>query len=69
MNNDQWKKEATKCLVLAYSYLNAVRARDAAPPGYDPDDFSEEVDRIDRAVMSETGEAAHCHKALYSDDF
>lgn len=69
MNNEQWKKEATKCLVLAFNYLNAVRARDGAPHGYDSESFSDVVDRIDRAVISETGETAHCHKALYSDEF
>ena len=69
MTSDQWKKEATKCLVLAFNYLNAVRARDGAPSGYDPEEFSDVVDRIDRAVMAETGESAHCHKALYSDEF
>ena len=51
--------------VKAFAELNAIRARDGAPPGVDPDYFSSVIDGLDAAVKRETGHTAHCHPALY----
>ena len=69
MNKEQWIKESVKCLVLAFKELNSIRARDGAPLGVSPEWFSQIVNRIDAAVISQTGKTAHCHPALYSDEF
>ena len=64
-----------RAMVRAYAELNAIRARDGVPymhdgfkSSVDEDYFSSVVDELNAAVVSMTGEPAHCHPALYKKE-
>lgn len=62
-----------RAAVMAFSELNAIRARDGVPythsgckSSVDEQYFSSVVDALDEAVKAATGRSAHCHPALYT---